>query len=217
MKYSFVFALLFVFPLLLVFSLAGCSGDRGATPTSIDESSNKGRVLTPPEQAAIDYFNKMRERDLEYCYFYSLHHHRALEEKMKKRGLAHLSGKERQRKKEEIFNNEVAGVLDPVKNLWSDWPESLDGTKITVLESDVMSDAEITERGIVPVGNIVYAVFLQFNWTKISSSVQSGGRLIKQFVVLVPVHFDGRDYFIDSLNWKYVPLNKEFWGNKNSF
>ncbi|MDP2676078.1 MAG: hypothetical protein Q8O83_00095 [bacterium] len=197
--------------ILLTIFLVGCSGDGSAKPTSINEGSNKERVLSPPEQAALDYFNKMRERDIKYCFFHSIAHHRALEREMKKRGFANLSEKDWRKKAEEIFTTEVKDVFDPVTMLWDDWPESLNGTEVVVLESNVMSAYEMSQRNIVPNGDTVYRVFLHFTFTKIASSPKNKGRLVKKFVLEVPVYYNGKDHFIDNFNWDFVPVGTEFW------
>ena len=194
---------------MIIFSLVGCEGG-GDTGVPDDKSFNKGGAKTAG-QAALKFFNKIREKDVKYCYFHSLPHHRWLKGEMEKRGFSNLSKKDRRQKEEEIFHNEIKGIIDPYKSLWNDWPETLDGTEITIVESDMMSETEMSKEGIVANGDVVYRVFLQFTFNKLSSSHQSKGRLVRQFILEVPVHFDEDRYFVNSSKWKSVPANMKFW------
>jgi len=77
MKYSILLTL------LIIFSLVGCEGG-GDTGVPDDKSFNKGGAKTAG-QAALKFFNKIREKDVKYCYFHSLPYHRWLKDEMEKR------------------------------------------------------------------------------------------------------------------------------------
>jgi len=161
-------------------------------------------------EAALLYFGKMRNGDVSYGVLHSIMHYKILEAQMESLGSGDITGKAKQKKIEELFRKYFENQISP-HMLWGDVHTYLDGAEFSVLESTAMSSEKIEERGISSDAGTVYQVFVKFVETKRASSMVMNGKLIRAFILDVPVHYYDGQYFINTFKWDLVLSGMEYW------